>query len=545
MIHSKEEISKKYEQRNDLDNLESYKKMKKVEGNNFYCSLHSSMFYFFKMSEVASFIRKNLREYIRKESKDDKYGYTHFYFDIEKLEDYCRGNSSYKLWKFKEDVLTQIRKYEEQDGYTDTPTGSSDICYPEDEFNESDESEDFDSFNFRSSEELDFYYNEEMSDGLTYGQIIDTDAWEQIEIVVLSNEMAVFLSTWNFITGDYRFSYSRPCTQEEEEACDKPLVQEKEEKQLFRLNKILPVKVSMTSKTACLTYNNSLSMLFDLVINEALDDKEITFIYPSAEMELAETTYQCKGWEIDDYFCNSDVDKCFKLIDFDSCYGVTDKIKRDKILHGIESFVVAGNVINKENRYEVNDACRALSTPNGQAIVFFDGKAHGDYENYKLSFLHAIHSKTECTLLGREFVSDLKKEEDNPNWVEEEKSMKLLRKLKILENDTNQDVSIVSASSIEPLWLKKTNTLRAIENLEKITSFLTKREEIKKGKTDQKILCFLDILSMVAVISYVLDSWEMIGKEPAGRGIAVLVITIILLVISVIVFLLDYFLIKE
>ena len=310
MIHTQEEISKKYEQHEYLDRLKHYEWKQEVDSHNFDCSLHSSMIYLFQMNGVESFIRNKLRQYIRKETKDDKYGYIHFFIDVDKIEEHCWGNAPYKLWKFKEDVVTQIKRYEEQDlyewGHTDTPTGSSDICKiydpfysdQEDKLNTADESENSVPLSINASVQGDLYYNEEMKDGLTYGQIYDTDAWEQIEIVVLSNEMAVFVSTWSFITRDYRFPYSKPNNKTEEEAMDKPAVQEKEEKQVYRLNNILPVKISMTSSGEnSFKYNNCLSMLFDVIINENLENKEITFIYPSIEKGITKTKYQYKVLE--------------------------------------------------------------------------------------------------------------------------------------------------------------------------------------------------------------------------------------------------------
>ncbi len=549
----------------------------KLNSTAFKCSLHTSEIYLFKMNDVEAFIKDRLSAYLRKDGHEikskeydkDGYRYIRYFIDINALEKHCRGDVTNKLWQCKnvsKRVMDDIERrkdpsqydYQQSQQAAEPAKNSSDVewtAYERAVQKEQDEKAAYDL-------EQDPGKDVKMEDGCTYGEVRDADAYEQLEVVILSKEYAALVSTWNFITSDDRFfdvtkgdndeeiverraaemeinqvyilknllnhmpsqeinAYIKPeCKKEVEHLCETEhyesvyqFIEENSTQKEYR-------KYFVYLKNS---YSNSISMLLDVMINESLGGekfREITFIYPK-EGTLAQKRYDLtNGWGVED-FCDTKSAPSFKYVVLNSNSPHSEK-EGEQIRKDIESYLSSGkeDLLAPSTRYNLEDSCYTCSLPDGQSVVIFNidfktGERRGrslNYLDYRIAYIEAVYKKCVCTLIGEKYNPCLKSM-DYDKLPEENETDVFLGRLKLLKNDICRNISSITPDCIATLWYKKTNTLDLVNNLETICNYLVDNARDRRSKKQQNILGIISIVGVLALIAAAGDCWGLLGKD--------------------------------
>ena len=194
----------------------------------------------------------------------------------------------------------------------------------------------------------------------------------------------------------------------------------------------------------------------------------------------------------------------------------------------IESYISSGHdaLLTAEACYILDDRCCTCSLPDGQAVIFFNvgadnesNKLYANYLDYRFSFLDALFRRSECAILGEEYVRCLKSMKYG-NLPSENSTEVFLGKLKLLKNDISHNVSQITEDSIATLWLQKTKTMEMADSLEMICNYLVDNARDKRSQKQQDILGVISIAGIIALISVVGDCWTLITeKQPAGKSV--------------------------
>lgn len=418
------------------------------------------------MKNVASFVRAELNDYIREERHDEKYGCTRFFIDIDKLEKHCLGEVSSNLCRFY-----KIAEFEA----------------------------DYD---------------------LTNG----IDPLEELEIVIVSKGYAALISSWYIKTGEEHESERNPFFSLTKVGCEssKFIIAKTKDEWIKHLPKV-PRSFACNPKNRkyfdfVKEYSNSMAMLLDVIINEALGRKykEITFIYPTSRGTVSSKTYKEKSWDFFENFCDPKTDDCFKLVLFEPVGERIPSSLQEKITKCIENTI--GAVIGKDRGYIFFDDCYACSTFSSQAIGLFEDsiKLDEDFDSYKIGFLFTLCDKTECLLFEEVANSCLRLDEDIPN---ENIANDCLRRLKSLRSLDNKVISYVGEKRdvFACLWIQHTLRENFVDDLEALCNYFAEKSQVKRDGKQENMLSVLNILSILTISSVVCDSWSIIAdRKPAG-----------------------------